>query len=123
MNETIVLELFERMLWKRSTVNADKSFTVNHRYFLAAGALRVEDIELFRWQRSTGHPRTAAPAPPSSVPTTFVLMMMKEVPCKLAVQPKKAHRRLRPSCPTSGAATEEGGHQTRDAKNLQFGQH
>ena len=48
VNETIVLELFERMLWKRSTVNADKSFTVNHPYFLAAGALHVEDvIELF----------------------------------------------------------------------------
>ena len=48
VNETIVLELFERMLWKRSTVNADKSFIVNHPYFLAAGALHVEDvIDLF----------------------------------------------------------------------------
>ena len=48
VNETIVLELFERMLWKRSTVNADKSFIVNRPYFLAAGALHVEDvIELF----------------------------------------------------------------------------
>ena len=48
VNETIVLELFERMLWKRLTVNADKSFIVNHPYFLAAGAVHVEDvIDLF----------------------------------------------------------------------------
>ena len=48
VNETIVLELFERMMWKRSTVNSDRSFTVDHPYFLAAGALRVEDvIDLF----------------------------------------------------------------------------
>ena len=48
VNETIVLELFERMMWKRSTVNSDRSFTVDHPYFLAAGALHVVDvIDLF----------------------------------------------------------------------------
>ena len=31
-------------MWKRSTVNSDRSFTVDHPYFLAAGALHVEDV-------------------------------------------------------------------------------
>ncbi|CAE7458361.1 unnamed protein product [Symbiodinium necroappetens] len=43
VNESIVVELWERMKWKRATVHADRTFTVMCPFFLAAGALHVED--------------------------------------------------------------------------------
>ncbi|CAE7289004.1 unnamed protein product [Symbiodinium microadriaticum] len=43
VNQSIVVELWERMKWKRSTVHADRTFTVMCPFFLAAGALHVED--------------------------------------------------------------------------------
>ena len=47
-NQTIVLELFERLLWRRNTINGERSYVVPHPYFLAAGALHLEDVlELF----------------------------------------------------------------------------
>ena len=32
------------MKWKRSTVNADRTFTIPCPFFVAAGALRIEDV-------------------------------------------------------------------------------
>ena len=44
LNESVVVELFERLRWRRYTVHADRTFVVPCPFLLAAGALHIEDV-------------------------------------------------------------------------------